>query len=72
MNKANILMNVVPKYSTKCCNHGSVSQLGYRHLNPVTPPASTLGETLPASQVLPKGSVFKVLLVRYRSVQPCV
>ena len=25
VNKDNILMNVVPKYSVKCCNHISVS-----------------------------------------------
>jgi hypothetical protein len=43
---------------------GSVSQLGCRHLSPTTPPASTLGETSSASQVLPKGMVVRVLLVR--------
>jgi hypothetical protein len=48
----------------KFYNHISVSHLGYRHLSPVTPPASTSGETSPTSQVLPKGSVVRVLLVR--------
>jgi hypothetical protein len=28
VNKANILIHVVPKYSAKCYNHRSVSQLG--------------------------------------------
>jgi hypothetical protein len=46
----------------KCYNHRSVSQLGYRHLRPITPPASTLGETSPASRVLPKGSVVRVFV----------
>jgi hypothetical protein len=63
VNKANELMCVVPKYSVKCYNHRSVSQLGYRHLSPVTPPTSTSGETSPASQVLSKGPVVRVLLV---------
>jgi hypothetical protein len=48
----------------KCFYHIHVSQLGYKHLHPVTPPFSTLGETSPASQVLPKGMVVGVLLVR--------
>jgi hypothetical protein len=63
VNKTNELMCVSPKYSMKFYNHISVSQLGYRHLSPVTPHASTLGETASASQVLPKESVVKVLLV---------
>ena len=65
MNKANELVCVGPKYSAKSYNHRSVSQLGYRHLSPVTPPASTSGETSPASQVFPKGLVVRVLLVHY-------
>jgi hypothetical protein len=52
------------KYFVKHYNHRSVSQLGYRHLSPVTPLASTSGETSPASQVLPKGPIVRVLLVR--------
>jgi hypothetical protein len=50
--------------SVKCCGHRSVSQLGCRHLSPATPPASTSGETSSASEVLLKGSVVTVLLVR--------
>ena len=57
-------MHVVLKYSAKCGNHRYVSQLGYKHLSPVTPLASTSSETSPASQVLPKGLVVRVLLVR--------
>jgi hypothetical protein len=64
VNKDNILIYVVPKYSAKFYNHRSVSQLGYRHLSPVTPPASTSGETSPALQVFPKGPIVRVLLVR--------
>jgi hypothetical protein len=56
-------MHVVLKYSAKCGNHRSMSQLGYRHLSPLNPPASTLDETSPASQVLSKGPVVSVLLV---------
>jgi hypothetical protein len=66
--KANELMHIVfyvlLKYFAKCYNHISVSQLGYIHLSHVTPPVSTSGETSPALQVLLKGSVVKVLLVR--------
>jgi hypothetical protein len=51
------------KYFMKFYNHISVSQLGYKHLSPVTPPTSTSGETSPSSQVLLKGSVVRVLLV---------
>jgi hypothetical protein len=51
----------------KCYYHMSISWLGYRHLHPVTPPASTLGETSPSSQVLSKGSVVRVLLVQCMS-----
>jgi hypothetical protein len=61
--KANELMCVSPKYSVKCYNQISMSHLGYRHLSPVTPPASTSGETASASQVFPKGLVVRVLLV---------
>jgi hypothetical protein len=64
VNKSNELIYVVPKYPMECCNHRSMSHIGYRHLSHVTPPASTLGETLPASLVLPKGLVVRVLLVR--------
>jgi hypothetical protein len=70
VNKANELMWVIPKYSAKCYNHKFVSHLGYRHLSPVTPHASTLGETSPASQVLPKGPVFMVLLVHVEVLNP--
>jgi hypothetical protein len=52
------------KCSVKYCDHRSVSQLGCRHLSPTTTPASTSGETSSASQVLPKGPVVRVLLVR--------
>jgi hypothetical protein len=41
----------------KCYYHKSMSQIGYIHLRPVTPPTSTSGETSPASQVSLKGSV---------------
>jgi len=51
------------KYFVRYYNHISVSQLGYRHLSLVTPPTSTSGETLPASQVFPKGPIVRVLLV---------
>jgi hypothetical protein len=54
----------------KCCYHIFVSQLGYKHLHPVTPPASTLGETSPAPQVLLKGLVFSVLLVLFLALKP--
>jgi hypothetical protein len=64
VNKANELIYVVPKYPAECCNHRSVSQLGYKHPSPVTPPASTSGETSLASQVLPKGPIVRVFLVR--------
>jgi hypothetical protein len=50
--------------TVKYCNQISVSQLGCRHLIPIDTHASTLGETLSALQVLPKGSVVRVLLVR--------
>jgi hypothetical protein len=63
VNKDHELIYAVPKYSLKCCNHISMSQLGYIHLSPVTSPASTLGETLPTSRVFPKGSVVRALLV---------
>jgi hypothetical protein len=53
------------KYFAKCCNHIFVSQLGYIHLSPLTPPASTSGETSSSSQVLPKGLVVRVLLVSF-------
>jgi hypothetical protein len=72
VNKSNELIFVIPKYSVKCYDHRSVSQLGYRHLSHVTPPASTSGETASASQVLSKGSVVRVLLVRCLSVEPWV
>jgi hypothetical protein len=64
VNKANELMCVVPKYSVKCYNHISVSQLGYRHLSPVTPLPLPRVRLASASQVLPKGLVVRVLLVR--------
>jgi hypothetical protein len=60
----NELIYIVPKYPTKCCNHRSVSHLGYRHMSPVTPSASTSGETSPSLEVLPKGSVVRGFLVR--------
>jgi hypothetical protein len=63
VNKANELIYVVPKYLAKCCNHRSVSHPGYKHLSPVTPPASTLGETSLSSQVFLKGLIVRVLLV---------
>jgi hypothetical protein len=63
VNTTNELMCVAPKYSSKCYNHRYVSHIGYKHLSPVTPPASTLGETASASQVLSKGLVVRVLLV---------
>jgi hypothetical protein len=56
-------MFVVPKYSVKCYNHRSVSHLGYIHLSHVTPPASTSGESSSSSQVFPKESIVRVLLV---------
>ena len=65
MNKDNELMCVVTKYTLKCYNHIYVYHLGYIHLSPITPPASTSGETLSDSQVLPKGLVIRVLLVYY-------
>jgi hypothetical protein len=46
--------------------------LGCRHLSPATTPSSTSSETSSASQVLPKGSVVRVLLVRCCSVEPWV
>ena len=52
------------KCSFKCCNQRFVSQLGCRHLSPITTPASTSGETSSALQVLSKGLVVRVLLVR--------
>jgi hypothetical protein len=52
------------KFFVKWYNHRSVSQLGCRHLSPATTPASTSGETSSASQVLLKGPVVRVLLVR--------
>jgi hypothetical protein len=63
VNKDNELIYVVPKYYAKCCNHISMSHIGYRHLIHVTPPASTSGETSPASQMLRKGPTVRVLLV---------
>jgi hypothetical protein len=56
---------LTPNYYVKFYNHIYVSHIGCRHLSPATTPASTLGETSSASQVLPKGSVFRVLLVHY-------
>jgi hypothetical protein len=41
-------------------------------MSPATTPASTSGETSSASQVLPKGLVVRVFLVRYCSVEPWV
>jgi hypothetical protein len=58
--------------SAKCYNNIYVSHLGYTHLSPVTPLASTSGETSPASQVLPKGSVVRILLVHFLSIEPWV
>jgi hypothetical protein len=55
---------LIAKCFVEYCDHRSVSQLGCRHLSPTTTPASTSGETSSASQVLPKGSVVRVLLVR--------
>jgi hypothetical protein len=49
-----------------------VSQLGYRHLRPVTPPASTSGETSPASQVLPKGPGSRGFVGALLSIEPWV
>jgi hypothetical protein len=49
-----------------------VSQLGCRHLSPTTNHASTSGETSSTSQVLLKGSVVRVFLVRCLSVEPWV
>jgi hypothetical protein len=46
--------------------------LGCRQLSPATTPTSTLGETSSASQVLPKGPIVRVLLVRSCSVEPWV
>jgi hypothetical protein len=54
---------LIAKFFVKYCDHRFVSQLVFRHLSPVTPPASTSGETLSASQVLPKGPIVRVLLV---------
>jgi hypothetical protein len=61
--KDNELMCVVPKYFVKYYNHRYVSQLDYKHLSPVTPLASTLGETSPTLKVLLKGTIVRVLLV---------
>jgi hypothetical protein len=56
------------KCSGRYCNHRSMSQLGCIHLSPTTTPAFTSGETSSASQVLSKGPVVRVLLVRcYRN-----
>jgi hypothetical protein len=55
---------LIAMFSVKYCDHRSVSQLGCRHLSPTTHPASTSGETSSASQVLLKGLVVRVLLVR--------
>jgi len=63
VNKTNRLMYDVPKYLAKSCNNISMSQLGYKHLSPVTPPTSTSGEASLASQVLSKGPIVRVLLV---------
>jgi hypothetical protein len=49
----------------KCYYHRSVSQLGYIHLSPVTPPAFISGETSPSSQLLLKGLVVRVFLVHF-------
>ena len=70
MNKDNKLICVVPKYFVRSYNHISMYQLGYRNLSPITPPASTLGETASSSQVLMKGTVVRVLLMRFLSVDP--
>jgi hypothetical protein len=43
-----------------------------RHLSLTTTPASTSGETSFASQVLPKGSIVRVLLVHCCSIEPSV
>jgi hypothetical protein len=55
---------LIAKCFVKYYDHRSMSQLGCRHLSPETPPASTLGETSSTSQVLSKGPVVRVLLVR--------
>jgi hypothetical protein len=39
-------------------------------MSPITTPASTFGETSSASQVLSKGLVVRVLLVRCYNVEP--
>jgi hypothetical protein len=61
---------VLKEYPAKCHYHRSVSQLGYKHLHPVTPSTSTSGETSPASQVFPKGMVVRVLLVHCQALNP--
>jgi hypothetical protein len=50
-------------YLAKFYNRIFVSQIGYRHLSPVSPPASTSSETLPTLQVLPKRIIVRVFLV---------
>jgi hypothetical protein len=67
VNEVNKLMHVHFLSIKKIFYEVILSQIcvptGYKHLHPVTPPASTSGETSPASQVLPKGPVVRVLLV---------
>jgi hypothetical protein len=56
---------LISKFSIKYCDHRFVSQLGCRHLIPTIPPSSTSGETSSSTQVLSKGPVDRVLLVRF-------
>jgi hypothetical protein len=55
---------LLAKFSFKYRDHKSVSQIVCRHLSLATPPASTSGETSFASQVLSKGPIVRVFLVR--------
>jgi hypothetical protein len=52
------------KFYVKYYDQRFVSHLCCRHLSPAITPASTSGETSSTSQVLPKGLVARVLLVR--------
>jgi hypothetical protein len=49
-----------------------MSHPGYRHLCPVTPPASTLGETSPASQVSLERTGSRGFVGALLSVEPCL
>jgi hypothetical protein len=70
VNKANKLIGVIPKYSARCYNHRSVSQLGYRHLSPVTPLPLPRVRLHLLSQVLSKGPVVRVFWFVVEALNP--